>query len=269
MQQPGAEIGGRHSTESFSNTTIRNSAAFARHRRRSRSRLLTRHAPMKLWLASTDPQFVREQFTLGLFVGVLTNPSTLASAKRPPREVIGELCQAVSARLLSAAGCERRSDETRGVLLGLDLGWPNLGIKVALTREGCAILHWLKVQGMSHRLATCVPTVVQVLLADALDVPWITPTGSALEKVGGPSKLTLVAEMQQALDRQHSATRLIPSLASPAEMQALALSGVQSGFVRTGMSGALSITIWSGRAWRRLRPPGSSWLCFQRPKTSG
>jgi transaldolase len=186
---------------------------------------------MKLWLASTDPQFVREQFTLGLFVGVLTNPSTLASAKRPPREVIGELCQAVSAPVfyqLRDANVEAMKREASS---WLDLGWANLGIKVALTREGCAILHWLKVQGVSHRLATCVPTVVQVLLADALDVPWITPTGSALEKVGGPSKLTLVAEMQQALDRQHSATRLIPSLASPAEMQALALSGVQSGFV--------------------------------------
>jgi len=186
---------------------------------------------MKLWLASTNPTFVEEQFALGLFVGVLTNPSTLAAAKRPPREVIGDLCHAVPDPVFYQLKDGSVETMKREASSWLDLGWTNLGIKVALTREGCAILHWLKVQGVNNRLATCVPTVVQVLLAAALDVPWITPTGSALERVGGPPKLALVAEMQQALDRQHSATRLIPSLASPAEMQALALSGVQSGFI--------------------------------------
>ncbi|MBL9205457.1 MAG: hypothetical protein JNN01_10260, partial [Opitutaceae bacterium] len=166
-----------------------------------------------------------------LFSGVLTNPSTLAAAKRPPREVIDELCRAVPNPVFYQLRDGTVETMKREAASWLELGWTNLGIKVALTREGCAILHWLRQQGVNHRLATCVPTVVQVLLAAALEVPWITPTGSALERIGGPSKLALLSEMQQALDRQHSATRLIPSLTSPAEMQALALSGVQSGFI--------------------------------------
>jgi len=186
---------------------------------------------MKLWLAGTDPVFASECFALGVFEGILTNPTLLAAAKRPPTEVIGALCAAspgpVFYQLRDGTVPDMKAEAGRW----LEHGWTNLGLKVALSREGCAVLHWLRGQGITHRLATCVPTVTQVLLAAALDVPWITPSGSALEKLGGPSKLSLVSDMQTVLDRQRAGTRLIPSLNSPAEMSALALAGLTHGFV--------------------------------------
>ena len=186
---------------------------------------------MKLWLAGTDPVFVQQHFELGLFAGVLTNPSTLAATQRPARDTIGALCAAVAEPVFYQLKHGTVEAMKREASTWLDLGWPNLGIKVVLNREGCAVLHWLYTQKVALRLATCVPTVVQVLLAAALEVPWITPTGSALERIGGPDKVTLLSDMQRALDRQGSATRLIPSLASPAEWQSLALAGVQTGFI--------------------------------------
>lgn len=186
---------------------------------------------MKLWLASTDPAAVSACFELGVFHGVLTNPTLIAASQRHPREVMAALCSATAGPVFYQVrdqGVEAMKTEAGR---WLELGWRNLGIKVALTRGGCALLHWLRGQGVEHRLATCVPTVTQVLLAAALDVPWITPSGSALEKMGGPSKVSLLENMQCALDRQGSATRLIPSLATPAEMQTLALCGVRHGFV--------------------------------------
>jgi len=186
---------------------------------------------MKLWLATTEPAQAAEGFALGLFQGVLTNPSLLAAAGRPAAATLGALCAAVPGpvfcQLRDADAATMRAEADRW----LDRGWKNLGIKVPLTREGCTVLHWLREQGVVHRLATCVPTVTQVLLAAALEVPWITPTGSVLEKLGGPAKADLVADMQAVLERQRSATRLIPSLSSPAEMQALARVGVSHGFV--------------------------------------
>jgi hypothetical protein len=186
---------------------------------------------MKLWLASTDAAFVMRHFELGLFAGVLTNPSMLAAAQRPALDVVRDLCAATVAPVFHQLEDAAVETMQREASRWLDLGHPNLGIKVALTRAGCAVLHWLREQRVELRLATCVPTVTQVLLATALDVPWITPSGSALEKLGGPSKLTLLAEMQKVLDQQAAVTRLIPSFASPAEMHALASVGVRHGFV--------------------------------------
>lgn len=186
---------------------------------------------MKLWLATTDAALVHRHFALGLFEGVLTNPSMLAAAKRPAAEVMRDLCAATPGPVFyqlkhaSAAAMQRQAAEW------LARGWKNLGIKVPLTRDGCAVLHWLRAEGVALRLATAVPATPQLLLATALDVPWVTPSGSALEKQGGPPKLAVLTEMQAALDRQHSPTVLIPSLSSPAEMQALALAGLRSGFL--------------------------------------
>jgi len=186
---------------------------------------------MRFWLASTNASFVSDHSSLGLFEGILTNPTLLAMAKRAPRDVVRELCGASSLPVFYQLRNGTVDEMKREATVQLGLGLANLGIKVAVTRSGCAILHWLAAEEIQLRLATCVPTVTQVLLASALGVPWITPSGSMLEKLGGPSKLALIAEMQAVLERQKSSTQLIPSLASPAEMQALAHAGVRNGFL--------------------------------------
>ncbi len=186
---------------------------------------------MKLWLASTDPEKVAQCFQLGLFVGVLTNPTTLAAAGRPTPALLRDLCAATAAPVfyqLKHTSVEDMKKQTDTLLLG---GAPNLGIKVPLTREGCAVLHWLRDRGIKLRLATAVATPSQLLLAVALDVPWVTPSGSASEKLGGPPKLELLSQMQTLLDRQHSPTSLIPSLNNLAEMQSLGLAGLRNGFI--------------------------------------
>lgn len=186
---------------------------------------------MKLWLASTNPELVKSSFELGLFAGVLTNPTTLAGAVRPAVEIMGDLCAATPSPVFYQLKNTTVDDMKRQASGLLARGWTNMGIKVALTREGCHVLSWLRDQKIPLRLATAVPTTAQVLLATALDVPWITPAGSMLEKLGGPTKTTLLTEMQTVLERQRSATVLIPSLASPAEMQVLGLAGIPAGFI--------------------------------------
>ncbi len=186
---------------------------------------------MKLWLASTEPDTVAHAFRLGVFEGVLTNPNTLAAAARPPFEVVRDLCAATTCPVFYqlAQGSAESMQAAAADLL--DRGWSNLGIKVPLTREGCEVLHWLREQKIALRLATAVTATAPLLLATALEVPWVTPSGSALEKLGGPSKQTLLAEMQTVLDRQRSELCLIPSFSSPAEMNALATIGIRAGFI--------------------------------------
>lgn len=186
---------------------------------------------MKLWLASTDPESVARCFELGLFEGVLTNPTTLAATKRAPLDVIRALCMATACPVFYQLKNTTPDDMKRQAEALLAYGMPNLGIKVPLTREGCVVLHWLRERGVALRLATAVPATVPLLLATALEVPWVTPAGSVLEKIGGPAKVELITEMQLALDRQNSRTVLIPSLASPGEMRLLALAGIRAGFV--------------------------------------
>jgi transaldolase len=186
---------------------------------------------MKLWLASTEAEFVASHTELGLFEGILTNPTTVAATRRPAKQVIRDLCAATSRPVfyqLKAASADEMRRQSGSLL---SEGWINLGIKVPMTREGCAVLAWLRDQKVGLRLATAVPTTVQVLLAVALEVPWITPAGSVLEKLGGPAKSELLVEMQNVIDQQRSASVLVPSLASPSEMRRLALSGLRAGFV--------------------------------------
>ena len=88
---------------------------------------------MKLWLASTDADLVARYFELGLFVGVLTNPTTLAAAKRPPVEIMRDLCVATSSPVFFQLnqGAPEAMKQHADALLAK--GWKNLGIKVPLT----------------------------------------------------------------------------------------------------------------------------------------
>jgi|GEM_PF-859091 len=186
---------------------------------------------MKLWLASTDGATVSRHFESGLFAGVLTNPTTLARADRPHLETMRELCAATTAPVFyqlhdgSADEMKKQADHLA------TQGWANLGIKVPVTKPGLEVLAWLRDQGISLRLATAVPTVLYVILLTALEVPWITPSGSGLEKLGGSAKLDLLKDMQRAIDQQEANCTLIPSISSAAELTTLGLSGIKAAFV--------------------------------------
>lgn len=186
---------------------------------------------MRFWLASIVPETIRDCFALGLFEGVLTNPTMLAAAKRPPRELVPDLCAASSGPVFYQVPHGTADAMKQHAAEWLDLGLANLGIKVPLTRAGCEVLHWLGGQKVEQRLGTCAPTLVQVLLATSLDLPWVTPSGSALERIEASPKVGLLAEMQALLDRQKARTRIIPSLASPSELCALAAAGIGHGFI--------------------------------------
>ncbi|MCF3650012.1 hypothetical protein [Synoicihabitans lomoniglobus] len=186
---------------------------------------------MKLWLASTEPDRVARWSDTGLFTGVLTNPATLAAAGCPAAQTLADLCAATEAPVFYQLEDGPVDQMKREATAMLDGGMRNLGIKVAVTPPGLAVLGWLRQERIALRLATAVTGVVPLLLAAELDVPWVTPAGSALEKQGGPTKLALLTEMQKALDCQGATTTLIPSLGSPGEMAALAMAGVRAGFM--------------------------------------
>lgn len=186
---------------------------------------------MKLWLASTDGATVSRLFDLGLFAGVLTNPTTLARANRPHLETMRDLCAATSKPVFYQLRDGTIDDMKKQADHLATQSWSNLGIKVPVSPAGLSVLGWLRDQGIKLRLATAVPTAFHVLLLTALEVPWITPSGSALEKIGGPPKLDLLAEMQQTIDRQSAPCTLIPSINSAAELQAIGLRGIKAAFV--------------------------------------
>lgn len=186
---------------------------------------------MKLWLASTDPDRVVRWFETGMFAGILTNPATLAAAERPALDTITDLCRATSQPVFFQLKDGSVDAMKRQATMLLDQGLPNLGIKAAVTPSGLAVLGWLREQKVALRVATAVTGVVPLLLAAGLEVPWVTPSGSALEKKGGPTKLELMTQMQTLLERQQAVTTLIPSLSSPGEMATLAGVGVGAGFL--------------------------------------
>jgi transaldolase len=86
---------------------------------------LTREVSVAIYLDSADPQDARQAMALGFVRGITTNPSLLAKVKRPPVEVLRELCHVcpgnVFYQLAAATVSERREEAERILLLNEEL----------------------------------------------------------------------------------------------------------------------------------------------------
>lgn len=187
---------------------------------------------MNFWLASTNPDTIQRLKSYGIFNGILTNPDSVAAAKRPVAALFADLCRASTGPVY----CQVREAELPAMqreadaLLKIDP--KKMGIKVGLSPRGLQLLHWLREQKATpNLLATCVPVTSHAVIAASLDIPWITPWGSLQEKHGGPTRWQVLAEMQQALTAQGASTQLIVGTYTAAEVASLALLGIKHCFV--------------------------------------
>ena len=137
---------------------------------------------MKLFIDTADVDEIRQAAQLGVLDGVTTNPSLVAKAGRPMREVLAEICELVpgpvSAEVL-ATEYDAMLTEAHD-LAGIA---PNIVVKIPLIREGIRAVKTLSGEGIKTNVTLCF-SPLQALIAAKAGATYISPFVGRLDDVG-------------------------------------------------------------------------------------
>ena len=137
---------------------------------------------MKFFVDTADVKEIRELAATGLLDGVTTNPSLVAKAGRPMREVIAEICAAVEGPVSAeVAATDADGMVAEGRVLA-DIA-ENVAVKVPLTWDGLKACRALTQAGMKVNVTLCF-TANQALLAVKAGATFISPFIGRLDDIG-------------------------------------------------------------------------------------
>ena len=138
---------------------------------------------MKLFIDSGDVAEIREAQAMGTLDGVTTNPSLLAKAGRPTKEVLTEICEIVDGPVSG----EVIATDTAGILQeGRELAkiHPNIVVKVPLIADGMKAVKVFAAEGIRTNVTLCF-SAPQALLAAKAGATYISPFVGRIDDAGG------------------------------------------------------------------------------------
>ncbi len=178
---------------------------------------------MKFFVDTADVKEIRELAEVGLLDGVTTNPSLVAKAGRPFKEVIAEICAIVEGPVsaevtaLDAEGMIREGKELRKIA-------KNVAVKVPMTLEGLKACKQLASEGTMVNVTLCF-SANQALLAAKADATFISPFLGRLDDIHLDGT-ELIAEIRQIYDNYDFATEILAaSIRTPLHVKQVALIG--------------------------------------------
>jgi transaldolase len=178
---------------------------------------------MKFFADTGDVAEIRELAEMGLVDGVTTNPSLIAKAGRPLKDVIKEICAIttgpVSAEVaaLDFAGMMKEAEVLRKIA-------KNVAVKVPLTVDGLKACKALSSDGTMVNVTLCF-SPNQALLAAKAGAHFISPFIGRLDDIHIDG-MDLVAEIRQIYDNYDYATNiLVASIRTPNHIKQAALIG--------------------------------------------
>ena len=137
---------------------------------------------MKFFVDTADVKEIRELAATGLLDGVTTNPSLVAKAGRPMREVIAEICAVVDGPVSAeVAATDADGMVAEGRVLA-DIA-ENVAVKVPLTWDGLKACRALTQAGIKVNVTLCF-TANQALLAAKAGATFISPFIGRLDDIG-------------------------------------------------------------------------------------
>ena len=137
---------------------------------------------MKFFVDSADVKEIRELAETGLIDGVTTNPSLVAKAGRPIKDVIAEICAAVAGPVSAEVAATDYDGMIREALTLAAIA-KNVTIKVPLTWDGLRACRTLSGQGHKVNVTLCF-TSNQALLAAKAGATFISPFIGRLDDIG-------------------------------------------------------------------------------------
>ncbi|MHC4405333.1 MAG: fructose-6-phosphate aldolase [Planctomycetota bacterium] len=161
---------------------------------------------MKLFIDTAHIDEIREANRWGIVDGVTTNPTHVAKAGRPAREVYEEICRTVAGPVsLEAISLEADGivEEARQLAKIAD----NVVVKVPITRDGLQAVKRLTAEGIATNV-TVTFSPLQALLAAKCGATYVSPFVGRLDAVGHPG-MEVVHQIKTIYDNYQYPTQII------------------------------------------------------------
>ena len=179
---------------------------------------------MKFFVDTADVAEIRELAETGLLDGVTTNPSLIAKAGRPIKEVVAEICSVVEGPVSAEVAATDFDGMMReGTILAAVA--KNVAVKVPLTWDGLKACRALTQKGHMVNVTLCF-TAGQALLAAKAGATFISPFIGRLDDIGLDG-MELIHEIRQIYDNYPKLTTeiLAASIRSSNHIKDAAMAG--------------------------------------------
>ena len=178
---------------------------------------------MKFFIDTADLKEIKEGAAMGLVDGVTTNPSLVARTGRKFRDVLLEICDAVSGPV-SAEVVSITHDAMMVEAKELAALRPNIVVKIPLIPEGLKAVRSCTDLGIKTNVTLCFSST-QALLAAKAGATYISPFVGRLDDVSQDG-MQLISEIMQIYRAYDFATQvLVASVRHPMHVQQAALMG--------------------------------------------
>lgn len=178
---------------------------------------------MKIFIDTGNINEIREAAAMGLLDGVTTNPSLVAKAGKPFKELLQEIVAIVDGDI-SAEVVSLKSDEMVAEGEQLAKIHKNIVVKIPLIPEGLKAIKILKTKGIRVNCTLCF-TAVQAMLAAKAGAYIISPFIGRIDD-RGERGMNVIEEIRQIYDNYGFKTLILAaSIRSPLHVKEAALAG--------------------------------------------
>lgn len=138
---------------------------------------------MKIFIDSGDIAEIKDAHAMGAIDGVTTNPSLLAKAGKPTREIIAEICEIVDGPISAEVIATTRDEILRE---GRELArlHKNVVVKVPLIEDGLKATKVFTEEGIRTNVTLCF-SASQALLAAKAGATYISPFVGRIDDASG------------------------------------------------------------------------------------
>ena len=138
---------------------------------------------MKIFIDTADIAEIKDAHAMGAIDGVTTNPSLLAKAGRPTRQVIADICEIVDGPVSAEVIATTRDDILRE---GRELSkiHKNVVVKVPLIEDGLKAVRVFSQEGIRTNVTLCF-SASQALLAAKAGATYISPFVGRIDDTSG------------------------------------------------------------------------------------
>jgi transaldolase len=178
---------------------------------------------MKIFIDTGNINEIREAAAMGLLDGVTTNPSLVAKAGKPFRELLEEICSIVDGDI-SAEVISTRCEEMVAEAEQLARIHKNIVVKIPLIPEGLKAIRILRTRGIRVNCTLCF-TAVQALLAAKAGAYIISPFIGRIDD-RAERGMNIIEEIRKIYNNYGFKTLILAaSIRSPLHVKEAALAG--------------------------------------------
>ena len=178
---------------------------------------------MKFFVDTADVGEIRELAATGLLDGVTTNPSLIAKAGRPIKDVIAEICDAVPGPISAEVAATDFDGMMREAAILAPIA-KNVTIKVPLTWDGLKACKALSSKGTMVNVTLCF-SANQALLAAKAGASFISPFAGRLDDIGFDG-MEVIREIRAIYDNYDFRTEILAaSIRTPLHVKQAAMAG--------------------------------------------